>query len=682
MQSARSASSGRPCIALVGNPNAGKTTLFNALTGMRAKTANFPGTTVEHRTARLTLAQREVDLIDIPGLYSLAAATNEERVARDVVMGEHPGVTPPTAIVLLLDATNLERNLFLASQVIELGMPTVAALNMMDLAHRDHIKIDVAALAREIGCPVIPVSARTGDGIESLRQAMAGLLDTEHAAKPAPLHACSTCGGCPFQARYDWAEGIGSRVIGSPRMTHGRKTEAVDRLLTHPVIGVVAFLSVMFGVFAMIYWIAQYPMDSIDGLFAFAGGHVGGWVDALAASMPQGSLQTIVANDVKSLLVDGIIGGVGGVLIFLPQICILFFFLSLLEDTGYLARAAFVMDKLMRSVGLPGKAFVPMLSAHACAVPAIMTTRSIEDHRDRMVTILILPLMTCSARIPVYAMVVALLFPHQPMVGSLLFTGAYLLGIVAALGMGFVFKKTLLKGETRPLVLELPSYKLPSLRTALLVTIDRALVFVKQAGTVILVASMILWALANYPKSDPPLEAQTLTAQAELLESTGAGQQAASMVAEAEKLAAQHTLAHSIAGRMGHWIEPLIAPIGYDWQIGIGILSSFAAREVFVSTLAIVYGVGADAVDEDPQGLYATLQGATRKDGSPVFTTATGVSILVFYVLAMQCMSTLAIVRRETGSWRWPAFQFAYMTVLAYSGALIAYQGLHWLGVA
>ncbi|NJL31233.1 MAG: ferrous iron transporter B [Phycisphaerales bacterium] len=585
-------------------------------------------------------------------------------------------------IVLLLDATNLERNLFLASQVIDLGLPTVAALNMMDLAHRDHIKIDVPALARELGCEVIPVSARSGSGIEDLRKAMASLVGVVNAPKPAPLHSCSTCGGCPFQARYDWAEGIGSRVIGSPRMTHGRKTEAVDRFLTHPVVGVLAFTMVMFAVFAMIYWIAQYPMDSIDGLFAFAGGNVGSWMDALAAAIPEGALQTIVANDVKSLLVDGIIGGVGGVLIFLPQICILFFFLSLLEDTGYLARAAFVMDKLMRSVGLPGKAFVPMLSAHACAVPAIMAARGIEDHRDRMVTIMILPLMTCAARIPVYAMVVALIFPQQPLTGSLLFTGAYVLGIVAALAMGFVFKKTLLKGETRPLVLELPSYKMPSLRSAFLVMLDRALVFVKQAGTVILIASVILWALANYPKSDPPVTAVAISMQAQTLEMAGQTDEAQALHAQADKLAAQHTLANSVAGRLGHLIEPVIAPIGYDWQIGIGILSSFAAREVFVSTLAIVYGVGADAVDEDPQGLYATLQSAQRADGTPVFTMATGVSILVFYVLAMQCISTLAIVKRETGSWKWPAFQFAYMTVLAYGAALVAYQGLHLAGIA
>ncbi len=682
MLNAPKPASGRACIALVGNPNAGKTTLFNALTGLRAKTANFPGTTIEHRTARLTIDQREFELIDIPGLYSLAAATNEERVARDVVLGQVPGVTAPSGIVLLLDATNLERNLFLASQVIELGLPTVAALNMIDLAKRDHIKIDVPALARELGCPVIPVSARTGEGIEALRTAIGSMLVPEQAVKPAPLHSCSTCGGCPFQARYDWAEGIGSRVIGSPRMTHGHKTEAVDRFLTHPIVGVAAFLSVMFAVFAMIYWMAQYPMDTIDGLFAFAGGNVGSFVDALAASLPEGSLQTIVANDVKSLFVDGIIGGVGGVLIFLPQICILFFFLSLLEDTGYLARAAFVMDKLMRRVGLPGKAFVPMLSAHACAVPAIMAARAIEDQRDRMVTIMILPLMTCAARIPVYAMVVALLFPQQALLGASLFTGAYVLGIVAALVMGWLFKHSLLKGETRPLVLELPSYKLPSMRNALLVTLDRALVFVKQAGTVILIASVVLWALANYPKSDAPVTAEALITQAQTLSAAGETEKADELVAEADKLTAQHTLANSIAGRVGHLIEPVIAPLGYDWQIGIGILSSFAAREVFVSTLAIVYGVGADAVDEDPQGLYATMQGATRKDGSPVFTTATGISILVFYVLAMQCISTSAVVKRETGSWKWPIFQFAYMTVLAYVGALVAYQGLNMMGVA
>ncbi|MCC7409220.1 MAG: ferrous iron transporter B, partial [Phycisphaeraceae bacterium] len=364
----------------------------------------------------------------------------------------------------------------------------------------------------------------------------------------------------------------------------------------------------------------------------------------------------------------------GGMLVFLPQIGILFFFLALLEDTGYLARAAFVMDRLMRRVGLPGKAFVPLLSAHACAIPAIMSARVIEDKRDRLVTILVLPLMTCSARIPVYAMVTALLFPGQPLRASLLFTGAYALGILAAIAVAFALKRTILPGQPRPLVLELPGYKVPSLRNALLSMLDRSLVFVKNAGTMILVISVILWARATYPKSDPPAESLAMQTQAQVLEQSGQTEAAQSLAAHADQLAAQHSLAHSAAGRLGRFVEPVLAPLGFDWQIGVGVVSSLAAREVIVSTLAIIYGVGADAADENPTSLYDTLRQATRSDGSPVFTTATCLSLLVFYVLAMQCLPTQAVTKRETRSWKWPIFQFAYMTVLAYAAALITYQ--------
>ncbi len=696
----RVAPSGPACIALLGNPNAGKTTLFNALTGLRAKTANFPGTTVEHRAGRVMMGGQVVQLLDLPGLYSLAAATPDERVARDALLGHIPGMAKPTLAVLILDATNLERNLYLASQVLELEIPTIVALNMTDLAKRDGIRIHTRELSGELGCPVIPIVARKGTGIERLRRLIEQTLETavgSAAAAPSDLHApigipvvtatpamlptpatptalpqilppaeiaaddACGCSGCPFQARYEWAEGVGARCSSGRPETHGRRTEKIDQFLTHPVIGVGAFLAVMFQVFCLIFWIAQYPMDWIDMLFAGAG-------SLLSSALPDG--------DLRSLLVEGVVGGVGGMLVFLPQICILFFFLALLEDTGYLARAAFVMDRLMRRVGLPGKAFVPLLSAHACAIPAIMSTRVIEDRRDRLVTILVAPLMTCAARIPVYAMVTALLFSHRPMMAGLVFTGAYSLGIVAALVMAFVFKHTILRGESQPLVLELPSYKLPSLRNAAIMAADRALVFVKKAGTVILMISIGLWFLATFPKSEAPASVVALEQQALVVAADGDVAQSEAMLAQADTDRAHHALANSFAGRLGRAIEPVIRPLGFDWQIGVGIVSSFAAREVIVSTLAIVYGVGADTADDNPDSLYDTMRKAQRSDGGPVFTTATCMSLLVFYVLAMQCLPTQAVTRRETNSWKWPAFQLAYMTVLAYTASLVTYQAI------
>ncbi|UCF66302.1 MAG: ferrous iron transport protein B [Acidobacteriota bacterium] len=652
------------CVAVLGNPNAGKTTLFNALTGLRGKTANFPGTTIEKRSARTRIGEHEIELIDLPGLYSLVSTNPEEEVARATLMGELAGQKRPELVLLLLDATHLERNLYLASQVLELGQPTLIALNMVDLAHREGIDVDVEQLSEELGCPVVPVVARSGRGIGRLRETIRELVsDLDRAPRPTAPEALCGCTGCPFKARYDWAEQVGQRCSGRRSLTSGEQTDRIDRVLTHPFVGVLAFFGVMFAVFSMIFWIAQYPMGWIERGFAIVGGTLNSW-------LPVG--------DLRSLVVDGVIAGVGGLLVFLPQICILFFFLSLLEDTGYMARAAFVMDRLMRRVGLPGKAFVPMLSAHACAVPGIMASRIIDDRRDRLVTILVLPLLTCSARIPVYAMLTALLFPQRPAVAATLFTGAYALGIAAALSMAFVFKRSLLPGPTRPLVIELPGYKLPSLRTALYVTYERASVFIRNAGSIILVMSIALWALATYPKSPAPAEATALLAQAREATVAGRGQLAADLETRAAAISDQHRLSQSIAGRVGRFIEPAIRPLGFDWQIGVGILSSFAAREVIVSTLAIVYGVG-ESGTESPS-LYATLRAATRSDGTPVFTTATSISLLVFYVLAMQCVATLAVTKRETTRWRWPLFQLGYMTVLAYIGSLIVFQTLNAAG--
>lgn len=648
-------------VALIGNPNAGKTTLFNALTGLRAKTANFPGTTVERRVGRAHVSDRQIVIVDLPGLYSLEGKSPDEKLASDALHGrlaEHPA---PNAALVVVDATNLERNLFLVSQVLELDCPVVVGLNMMDSVKREGIHLDVAKLRAELGCPVIPISARTGLGISELREEIEQIISGRNADSATRIKpACALgCTGCPYQARYEWTERISTKVMDAVAARRSARTEKIDDIFTHPVAGVIVFQVVMLSLFALIFWAAQIPMNLISGLFET----IGAWI---AAHTP--------AGDFQSLLVNGVIGGVGGVLVFLPQICILFFALSLLEDTGYLSRAALVMDKIMRRLGLPGKAFVPMLSAHACAIPAIMSTRVIENPRDRLVTILIAPLLTCSARIPVYAMVTALLFPHSPFKAALVFTAAYATGALAAVLAAVVFNRTILPGGSRPLLIELPPYRLPSLWSAMLQTLDRAKIFVKQAGTIILVVSLVLWGLSHYPKSAPPPAAVTMNAQAAQLADSGDAQKAAQVHMQADHLTAQSSLENSAAGKMGRFIEPVLKPLGYDWQIGIGIISSFAAREVIVSTLAIVYGVGQDAAEHHSASLYDSLRHATRSDGTPMFTVATCASLLVFYILAAQCLSTTAVVRRETGSWKWPLFQIAYMTGLAYVCAFIVYQ--------
>ena len=622
----------RPRVALIGNPNAGKTTLFNRLTGLRAKTANFPGTTLERRVGTIQLDGGPVDVEDLPGLYALTAGNIEERVARDHLCGTQ-GEGGASAAIVVVDGTNLARNLYLAGQVRELGVPLLVVLNMMDLAQKEGLEIDVAALSRELGAPVLALSARTGAGVAELRAALAGLLHAGRRPHPPPveLAACSSCAGCgKHAARFDWAETVAARVSqGSARLSAAR-TERIDRVLTHPVKGLVAFAVIMSAVFVTLFALAQYPMNAIETAFGALG-------QAVGRVLPEG--------DVRSLVVDGVIGGVGGVLVFLPQICILFFFLSILEDSGYLARAAFVMDKLMGKVGLPGKAFVPMLSAHACAIPAIMATRVIEGRRDRLATILVLPLMTCSARLPVYAIVTAVLFADRPVLGGLTFAGAYALGIVMAILTSWLFRRTILRGESRPLVLELPTYKMPSLANALLAMRDRGLVFLTKAGSVILVISLSMWAMATYPRM-PAEQARGVAAKdVQAIE-----------------------LEYSVAGRLGKAVEPVFRPLGFDWKMDVGVLTSFAARETFVSTLAVVYGVGSEG---ETGSLREALRSQRRSDGTPVFGLATALPLLVFYVLAMQCLATQAVTRRETGSWTWAAFQLGYMTVLAYSAAFV-----------
>jgi len=636
-----------PKIALAGNPNAGKTTLFNVLTGMRMQTGNFAGTTVTKKIGICKLADRNVELIDLPGMYSLEATSIEEKVAGDVLMGVNPAYPKPEVVVAVLDATNLERNLYLFSQLTECDLPVVVALSMVDRAHQEGLDVDTALMESAIGCKVIPINVEKGQGIEDLKAAISdvyswGLSEYPRPHKPSEDVKCGVgCQGCPFHGRFTWSEQIVSQVIKTRHASPGRLTDSLDEILTHPFLGFLAFLAVMFLVFYAIFSVATVPMDLIELSFE----SLGDWV---ANVVPDG--------DFQSLLRHGVIGGVGGVVVFLPQICLLFLMLALLDDSGYLSRAAFVMDRVMRRVGLPGTAFVPMLSGHACAIPAIMATRVISSPRDRLVTILVLPLTSCSARIPVYVLMVTLLFPHNPYFAASALVGAYMLGIVTALTAAWCLKKTILPGESESLLLEMPAYKVPNVRNALMHTWEKALIFLKQAGTVILLISIGLWVLSTYPKADlsPDLEAET-----------------------AEKI----QLEYSMAGRIGKAMEPVIRPLGYDWQIGIGILSSFAAREAIISGLSIVYGIGESGA-EDSDLLVENLRQATRSDGTPVFTIATCLSLLVFYVLAMQCLPTQAVTKAETGSWKWAGFQLLYMTVLAYTAALIVYQGLRLFGVS
>jgi ferrous iron transport protein B len=631
-----------PRVLLVGNPNAGKTALFNTLTGLRGKTANLAGTTVELRRAQVTVAGRRVELVDLPGLYGLDAASPEERVTVQAMLGEADGAPPPELVLLVLDATNLERNLYLAGQVLELGLPTLVVLTLADAARSAGITVDANRLADQLGKATLAVSVRTGEGIAELRGLITETLaDDPPTADAGPAEAaCSCvagCHSCPFADRYAWAQGVAEQARPPEQRGHvasSKLTDAIDAIFTHPVLGVASFIGVMLGVFYLIFALAGTPMDLIDGVFVSLG-------EAAANVLPDGLIE--------SLVVDGIIAGVGGVLIFLPQIAILFFCITLLEDSGYLARAAFVMERLMRKVGLPGKAFVPMLSAHACAIPAIMATRVIESKRDRLATILTLPLMSCSARLPVYAMIAALLFGDEPGKAAMLFLGAYLLGIGAALGAAGVLKLTILRGRTSPMIIELPSYRLPTLRNALMTAFDRSKVFVRKAGTIILAISIGLWILATFP--------QLPDAQTAGLDEAAAG---------------QAQLEHSIAGRLGQAVEPVFEPLGYDWRINVGVVSSFAAREVVVSTLAIVTGVGEDAAEDE--GLVDTLRGLERPDGALLFTVPVALSLLVFFVLAMQCLPTQAVTKRETGSWKWALLQLGYMTALAYGAALVTYQ--------
>jgi ferrous iron transport protein B len=543
---------------------------------------------------------------------------------------------------------------------------------MVDLAQRRGLSIDAAKLAAHLGCPVMPIVARRGEGVDELRAAVAGVVEAEGASPASRFPARGPLVPLPdpesFPALEAWADRVvvgslgGEAAVGAASDT---LTERLDQAFTHPVAGVALFTLVMGFLFWTIFALAKVPMDLIEATFE----HLGGWVSAI-----------VPAGAIHDLLVDGVLGGVAGTVVFLPQIWLLFFLISLLEDTGYLARAAFVMDRVLCRFGLPGHAFVPLLSSHACALPGILSARLIPDRADRLATILVAPFMSCSARMPVYVLLTGLLFADRPLLAGLAFAGCYLLGAAAAMGSAFLARRTILKGRSRPMVLELPTYKLPSLRTALFVAFDQGMSFLRKAGTTIMGICIVMWWLSAFPRTAPPARVAELRAEAAAALMASAPEEASALLKEADLLERKSAQAGSFAGRLGRAIEPGFAPLGYDWQLTVGVLTSFLAREVFVSTMSVLL-VGEEAADPEDRGILDRLHAATRDDGSPLFTAATAASLLVFYVLAMQCLPTLAMTRRETGSWKWAGLQLGYMSGLAYAAALLVFRGLALLGV-
>lgn len=643
-------------IALLGNPNTGKTTLFNRLCGLRAKTANFPGTTTDARFGRWLGAGDTVELVDLPGTYRLEVDLPEARVCRDVLHGEGAYLAPD-AVLVVIDATNLARNLCLVGELLAYGLPTVVALNMVDLAQRRGLTFDLHRLSKSLGCPVIPVVARKGQGVPELGAAMERLLANPHqsATVTPPEH----------DVIETWADEVLEHSIGGPGAIGSATdsfTERLDLAFTHPLLGGLLFAAIMAGLFWTVFSLATVPMDLIEAVFAY----LGGWLGSV-----------LPAGPVRDLLVEGVVGGIAGTVVFLPQICLLFFLISLLEDTGYLARAAFVMDRILCRFGLPGHAFVPLLSSHACALPGIMSTRLIPDRLDRLATILVAPFMSCSARLPVYVLLTGLMFT-DPLRAAMAFAACYLLGAAAALGSAWLFRRSLLAGRSRPMVLELPSYKLPSLRTAVLTAFHQGRTFLEKAGTVIVAICVVMWWLSAYPKSEPPPAAEALRQQAATLPASA---DTAEMLQDADFIEAKNAQAQSFAGQIGRLAQPAFAPLGYDWQLTVGVLTSFLAREVFVSTMAVLL-VGDPDLADDEQGVIDRVRTARRDDGSPLFTRATAASLLVFFVLAMQCLPTLAVTRREAGGLRWAALQLGWMSGLAWIAALVTYHGLHALGVS
>jgi ferrous iron transport protein B len=646
-------------IVLLGNPNTGKTTLFNSLCGARAKTSNFPGTTTAIRSGRCELGGVRLEIVDLPGVYDLRYQSPETRIARDVLGGEL--APPPEVIVITIDACNLTRNLVLVGELLAYAQPLVVALNMVDIAQRRGLTLDAAEMSRRLGAPVIPTVARSGAGLDALGSAIIAAVSGHGSTiRPENLPAA----GATTEELTVWADDVVAHsASGSRAAERDTLTERLDRAFTHPVSGVLVFAAIMGGLFWTLFTLATVPMDLIEVTFAGLG-------DFVRTQLPEGP--------VRDLITDGIVGGIAGTVVFLPQICLLFFLISLLEDTGYLARAAFVMDRLLYRFGLPGQAFVPLLTAHACALPAIMSTRLIPARRDRLATIMVAPFMSCSARLPVYVLLTSLIFANSPGLAALAFAGCYLLGGLAGLLSAALLGRTLLKGSARPMVLELPTYKFPSFMNAALTARDQGLTFLRTAGTVIVAICVVMWWLSAYPKVAPGPEVGALRAEAEAPGVTA--DRAAALSARADALQNRAEQSGSFAGRAGSLIEPFFRPLGFDWQLTVGVLTSFLAREVFVSTMSVLVGGGGEA--EVDQGVIDRIRAMTRNDGTPVFTTATSASTLVFFVLAMQCLPTLAVTRKETGRLKYALLQLGYMSAVAYVAALVVFQSLRVAGVS
>jgi len=736
-------------VALVGNPNTGKSTLFNALAGIRQRVGNYPGVTVEKKTGLMDYGGRSYELVDLPGLYSLAPRSRDEMVAVDVLLGRQPASAQADAVVCIVDASNLERNLYLVSQVLELGLPTVLALNMLDVAEDQGTSTDVERLRRQLAIPVVAMQANRGIGVAELKATLAEAVDAPAEAAAAPLpeafeeevtrleallarradsageakalprylvrrllldvggylqktllqeadgrigcqllaartrlaQAGCAVPGVETNARYDWIRRVLEGVLTRPAEYKVTLTDRIDRLLTHPIWGMMIFALLMLAMFQSVFLGSGPFMSWIDAAF----GAIGQWVEV---RMAPGAL--------RSLLVEGVVGGVGGVLAFLPQILILFLFIAVLEDCGYMARAAYLMDKMMARVGLSGKSFIPMLASFACAVPGIMAARVIENERDRLTTILVAPLMTCSARLPIFALLIAAFIPAETYFGVLSLQGLtlaamYGLGITSAVVVALVLKRTVLRGATPSFLIELPSYKMPAARTIFFRVAGRGWVFLHTAGTIILAVSIVIWAALYFPHNadvvEAPFRAEQERLEARLTQpSSDAHRQSLThKLAELDHQIAGAYQRQSVLGRVGRLVEPVFKPLGWDWRISCAVIASFPAREVVVATLGVVYNVGEEGVDsgsnEGGTKFRRRLENATW-DGTDrkVFNIPVALSIMVFFTLCAQCAATLAVIKRETNSWRWPAFAFAYMTTLAYLGALVTYQVGMWIG--
>lgn len=721
-------------VALVGNPNTGKSTLFTALTGFRQQVGNYPGTTVESRSGFLAEVGKpeRTKLIDLPGTYSLAAHAKDEAIVLDVLLGHQNEKDHPDAIVVVADASNLSRNLFLTTQVMEVGPPVIVALNMIDVARKGGIEVDAEALSRELGVPVIPVIATQQIGIEALRAAIVGIFDVPRSPHCADFPDCVcreleglsesilrsrpndargptrvetlqilldpggyheerlvTCCGQSLarelverrnriqsqgesisavegRVRYAWIDRVVERVVKCQRPAEPSVSDRVDRVATHPILGLLLLVLLMGICFQSVYAWAEPLMNGIDDAFGALGHYVAGLLGP-------GALQ--------SLLQNGVVAGVGAILVFLPQILILFLFLAILEDCGYLARTAFLLDRWMGLIGLNGKSFIPLLSSFACAVPGIMATRTIDNRRDRFVTMLIAPLMSCSARLPVYILLIGAFVPATSLFGgavrvqALTLIAFYFVGVLVAIPVALLLKCTLLRGETQAFLMELPTYKWPSPRTVIYRVYEQGREFVVSAGTIIFAVAVIVWALGYYPR---PLsiatQHETMRVEARTVHEDNAhAKTLPERLAEIDRLESGTYLRQSLLGRMGRWVEPVVEPLGWDWRIGTAAIASFPAREVVIATMGTIYNLGDDQ-DQESAGLRKQLHRATWPDGRPVFNLAVALSVMVFFALCCQCGATLAVIRRETSSWRWPLFTFTYMTTLAYVGALITYQ--------